>query len=75
MAVQVTAWLGPFVPFTVAVNCWVFPNVTDSVLGDTVTEVTVEVGAVSVTAAVPEMAVFWTLAAVTVSFAPAAGAV
>jgi hypothetical protein len=75
MAVQVTAWLGPFVPFTVAVNCWVFPNVTDSVLGDTVTEVTVGGGAVSVTVAVPEMVFFWTLVAVTVSVVPLEGAV
>ena len=36
-----TAWLGPFVPFTVAVNCWVFPNVTVGVPGATVTKVTV----------------------------------
>jgi hypothetical protein len=68
----VTAWLGLFVPFTVAVNCWVFPNVIVGVLGATVTEVTVEG---SVTVAVPEMVFFWTLVAVTVSVVPLAGAV
>jgi hypothetical protein len=68
----VTAWLGLFVPFTVAVNCWVVPTGTVGALGDTVTEVTVEG---SVTVAVPEMALFWTLVAVTVSVVPLAGAV
>jgi hypothetical protein len=37
--------------------------------------VTVMVAVVSVTAAVPEMALFWTLVAVTVSVVPLAGAV
>jgi molybdopterin-binding protein len=32
------------VPETVAVNCWVAPETSDVVAGDTVTEVTVEPG-------------------------------
>jgi len=37
---QVTAGLKPFVPLTVAVNCWVEPAATVTVCGATVTELT-----------------------------------
>jgi hypothetical protein len=72
---QVTAWLGPWVPPTVALNCWVAPRLTVALEGLTVTEVTVAGTASRVTVALPETAVSATLVAVTVSAVPEAGAV
>jgi hypothetical protein len=72
---QVTAWLGPLVPFTVAENCWVVPKVTVALPGLTLTDVTVAAGTWRATVAVPPTAVSAALVAVTVSVVPEAGAV